>query len=369
MANSAAWMAGNGRPKWGSCRYEWLGSSWRDRQLEMTEPGSTPEQPAVTPSPAADRDRFREVHLVGIRVEAPSNSPVVVLKEDHGNRYLPIRVGAVEATVIAFAQQGMVSLRPLTHDLFRDVLKAVDVQLLSVRIKSVADGIFDADLVLSNGSIVSSRPCDGIALAVRTDASVLASHEVLAQEGVDLGDVPGEAQAGRVDSGEVQPSGVGEAHSALSEDSRDSTIPEPGTLLMKEMKLVGVRVEMPSESPIALLKEANGNWYLPIWIGAVEATAIRWARQGKVSPRPLTHELLRDVLEAVDVQLLSARITSLTDGIFNGVLVLSNGKNVRARPSDAIALATHTGAMIEASTEVIEKAGVEVPDEQAATSD
>lgn len=323
----------------------------------MTEPESTAAQPASTPPPATDRDRFQELQLVGVRVEQLSDSPVVLLKESHGNRSLPIRIGAVEAAAIAFPQR---PLRPLTHDLFRDVLTAVGIQLLSVRIKSVADGIFDTDLVLSNGSIVSSRPSDGIALAIRTGASVLASHEVLAQEGVDLGDEPGEAQACSADSAEVQPS---------SEDSRDWTIPEPGTLLVTEMKLLGVRVEMPPDSPVVLLKEAHGNSYLPIWIGAAEATAIAWAQQGKVSPRPLTHELFRDVLEVVDIQLLSARITSLTGGIFNGVLMLSNGSNVRARPSDAIALAIHTGAMIEASTEVIEEAGVELPDGHASASD
>ena len=335
----------------------------------MTEPGSTPAEPGITPSPATDRDRFQEVQLVGVRVELPSNTPIVLLKEEHGNRCLPIRIGAVEATAIAFAQQRMVSLRPLTHDLFRDVLDAVGIQLLSARIKSMTDGVFDADVVLSNGSIVNSRPSDGIALAIRTGASVLASHEVLAQEGVDLGDAPGEAQAGSADSAQVQPSRADEAHSALSGDSRDWAVPEPGTLLMTEMKLVGVRVEKPSDSPIVLLKEAHGNKYLPIWIGAVEATAIAWAQQGKVSPPARSHELFRDVLEAVGVQLLGARITSLTGGIFNGDLVLSNGSNVRARPSDAIALAIHIGAVIEASTEVIEEAGVEVPDEQSPASD
>jgi bifunctional DNase/RNase len=119
---------------------------------------------------------------------------------------------------------------------------------------------------------------------------------------------------------------------------------------------------------MVVLRDDHGNRCLPIRIGAAEAAAIAWAQQGKASPRPLTHELLRDVLEAAGIQLLSARVTSLTGGIFNGDLVLSNGGNVRARPSDAIALAIHTGAMIEASTEVIEEAGVEVPDEQAPAS-
>ena len=66
---------------------------------------------------------MRRMEVVGVRVEMPSNSPIVLLKEQQGDRYLPIWIGAVEATAIAFAQQGMVSLRPLTHDLFKDVLE------------------------------------------------------------------------------------------------------------------------------------------------------------------------------------------------------------------------------------------------------
>ena len=66
---------------------------------------------------------------------------------------------------------------------------------------------------------------------------------------------------------------------------------------------MGVRVEMPSNQPIVLLREVTGERYLPIWIGAVEATAIAFAQQGVVPPRPLTHDLLKDVLEATGNQL------------------------------------------------------------------
>ena len=133
----------------------------------------------------------------------------------------------------------------------------------------------------------------------------------------------------------------------------------------QEMQVVGVRVEMPSNSPIALLKEAHGDRYLPIWIGAVEATAIAFAQQGMVSVRPLTHDLLRDVLEAVNIRLLTARITSLVNGIFDADLVLSIGSNVSARPSDAVALAIRTGAAIEVATKILEEVGVEIPGDQA----
>src|SRR5260370_8031122 len=109
------------------------------------------------------------------------------------------------------------------------------------------------------------------------------------------------------------------------------------------MEVVGVRVEMPTNQPIVLLKETQGERYLPIWIGAVEATAIAFAQQGMVPPRPLTHDLLRDVLEALGVQLRTVNITALRDGIYFAALVFSNGKKFSARPSDSIALPLRTG--------------------------
>jgi bifunctional DNase/RNase len=130
------------------------------------------------------------------------------------------------------------------------------------------------------------------------------------------------------------------------------------------MEVVGVRVEMPSNSPIVLLKEAQGDRYLPIWIGAVEATAIAFAQQGMVSLRPLTHDLFKDVLEVLNVQLRTVNITALRDGIFYADLVFSNGAEVSARPSDSIALALRTGAAIFATDEILDEVGVPIPDEQ-----
>ena len=137
---------------------------------------------------------------------------------------------------------------------------------------------------------------------------------------------------------------------------------------MRQMEVIGVRVEMPSNSPIVLLKEAQGDRYLPIWIGAVEATAIAFAQQGMVSLRPLTHDLFKDVLEVLNVQLRTVNITALRDGIFYADLVFSNGAEVSARPSDSIALALRTGAQIFASEEILDEAGVAIPDEQETRS-
>jgi len=131
------------------------------------------------------------------------------------------------------------------------------------------------------------------------------------------------------------------------------------------MRLVGVRVELPTNNPIVLLREADGEHrVLPIFIGAVEATAIAFAQQGVVPPRPLTHDLFKDVLEATGHPLTQVRITDVKDGIFFAQLVLGSGVEVSARPSDSIALALRTGASIWCEEAVLDEAGLAVPAEQ-----
>ncbi len=133
---------------------------------------------------------------------------------------------------------------------------------------------------------------------------------------------------------------------------------------MKPVEVVGVRVEMPSNQPIVLLRESGSETYLPIWIGAVEATAIAFAQQGVVPQRPLTHDLMRDLLDALSAPLQEVRITRLEDGVFFADLIFASGTQVSARPSDAIALALRTGSPIYAADDVLEEAGVAIPDEQ-----
>jgi bifunctional DNase/RNase len=131
-----------------------------------------------------------------------------------------------------------------------------------------------------------------------------------------------------------------------------------------ELTVVGVRVELPSNQPIVLLKEVAGDRYLPIWIGAVEATAIAFAQQGMEPQRPLTHDLLKNLLEALEVRLSAVNITELRDGVFFADLVFANGVTVSARPSDAIALALRVGSTIYADESVLAEAGISLPDEQ-----
>ena len=130
---------------------------------------------------------------------------------------------------------------------------------------------------------------------------------------------------------------------------------------------MGVRVELPSNQPIVLLKEVNGERYLPIWIGAVEATAIAFALQGIETPRPMTHDLLRDILDSTDVSVDRILINDLVDSTFYATIRMARegqAVEVSSRPSDAIALAIRAGTPIYAEEAVLAEAGVAIPDEQ-----
>lgn len=133
---------------------------------------------------------------------------------------------------------------------------------------------------------------------------------------------------------------------------------------MHRLDIVGVRVELPSKQPIVLLKEVGGERYLPIWIGAVEATAIAFAQEGITTARPMTHDLMRDVLRALQTDLSRVTITDLQDGVFFATLVFGNGIEVSARPSDAIALAMRMGVPVYGEEAVLAEAGITVPEEQ-----
>ncbi|MDQ3663106.1 MAG: bifunctional nuclease family protein [Actinomycetota bacterium] len=133
---------------------------------------------------------------------------------------------------------------------------------------------------------------------------------------------------------------------------------------MRELDVVGVRVEQPTNQPLVLLRESDGNRYLPIWIGAGEATAIAFAQQGVTPPRPLTHDLMRDLVTALGRELTEVQITEMKDGVYYAVLVFDQGTEVSARPSDSIALALRTGTRIVCAEAVLDSSGLAVPEEE-----
>jgi bifunctional DNase/RNase len=138
---------------------------------------------------------------------------------------------------------------------------------------------------------------------------------------------------------------------------------------MVAMQVVGVRIEMPSNQPIVLLKEIDGVRFLPIWVGAVEATAIAFAQQGVIPPRPLTHDLMQDIVESLDATITAVQVTAIEEGVFMASLLMRDldGKavSVSARPSDAIALALRTHSNILADSDLLDNVGIEIPEDVA----
>ena len=145
-----------------------------------------------------------EVRVVGIRVEQPANQPVLLLREATGDRYLPIWIGQTEANAIILEQQGVEPARPLTHDLFRDVLGALGHSLKEVRIVDLQEGTFYADLIFDNDVRVSARPSDSVAIALRMGVPIHVEEPVLEAAGLLIPDEKDEESSGAVREDEVE---------------------------------------------------------------------------------------------------------------------------------------------------------------------
>lgn len=132
------------------------------------------------------------VELLGVRLELPANTPIVLLRETQGRRrVLPIYIGGAEATAIAYAIEGVVPPRPLTHDLLRDVLGELGARLEQVVVNDLRDHTFFAELHLVVGGaphVVSSRPSDAIALALRTSSPLFVAERVMDEAGQEQTD-------------------------------------------------------------------------------------------------------------------------------------------------------------------------------------
>ena len=145
-----------------------------------------------------------EVRVVGIRVEQPANQPVLLLRESEGDRYLPIWIGQTEANAIILEQQGVEPVRPLTHDLFRDVIGALGHTLKEVRIVDLQEGTFYADLVFDADVRVSARPSDSVAIALRMGVPIYVEEAVLDEAGLLIPDEGDEESGGAVREDEVE---------------------------------------------------------------------------------------------------------------------------------------------------------------------
>ena len=136
---------------------------------------------------------------------------------------------------------------------------------------------------------------------------------------------------------------------------------------MYEMVIYGVSFDLVGKQPIVLLKTADGNKFLPIWIGHPEAAAILMKLQGASTPRPMTHDLVTAMLGELDAQVVRITVTELKENTFYAsITVRQNGSEIEidSRPSDAIALAVRADAPIFAAEEVIEESAIEFEGEE-----
>jgi bifunctional DNase/RNase len=134
---------------------------------------------------------------------------------------------------------------------------------------------------------------------------------------------------------------------------------------MVEMTVESVRINLATQQRVVILKATKQERYLFIWIAYAEAYAIAVELQGTTSPRPLTHDLLKNILEELDAKIVSIVISDLIDEIYYARIVLdAAGRHVEidSRPSDAIALAVRTKTPIYVEESVLERAGV-VPEQ------
>src|SRR3712207_4715671 len=127
---------------------------------------------------------------------------------------------------------------------------------------------------------------------------------------------------------------------------------------MQEMVIYGVSFDMVGKQPIVLLKTQEGNKFLPIWIGHPEAAAILMKLQGASTPRPMTHDLVTEMLGRLEAEVTRIAVTELRENTFYAqVTVQQNGSEIEvdSRPSDAIALAIRADAPIYVADDVIEE--------------
>jgi bifunctional DNase/RNase len=166
----------------------------RDAPAGAIAPGSGDSAPIRDPvgRDADERgtvDVVVPLELVGVRVEVPANTPMVLLREQTGrHRLLPIYIGTPEATSIHYALEGVTPPRPLTHDLFIQTLTELGVSVEQIVVTEMRDHTYFAELHLRRGeggevTVLSSRPSDAIALAVRVSAPLFASEELLDEVG------------------------------------------------------------------------------------------------------------------------------------------------------------------------------------------
>src|SRR5688500_3424025 len=153
-----------------------------------------------------------EVKVQSLGLDRTSNTPVVILQEKDGTRVLPIWIGPGEASAIAMELAGMKFSRPLTHDLFTSVIKGLGGQLRRVMITKVVDNTYYAELIVQRGNetiSIDARPSDSIAIALRTEATIFTTEDLLENTSIEIADSTSSPEDFVTDAGEEGETNVG----------------------------------------------------------------------------------------------------------------------------------------------------------------
>ena len=144
------------------------------------------------------KDRSVRMNLEGVRIEFPSQKPIILLKEEKGSRYLPIWIGAFEASAIALEISKIKTPRPMTHDLFMNLLRLLDVKINKIEVTDIKENTFYAMVHIESSSNdvleIDSRPSDAIALAVRQKCPIFAKESVLSSAGLMIQSIEEEVE-------------------------------------------------------------------------------------------------------------------------------------------------------------------------------
>ena len=141
---------------------------------------------------------MREMTVFGVSFDIVGKQPIVLLKAQDENRFLPIWIGHPEAAAILMKLQGSVPPRPMTHDLVTSILERLEAEIVQIAVTELRENTFYAQItIVQDGQEIEidSRPSDAIALAVRADARIFASEEVIEESGIEFEGGDEEAQS------------------------------------------------------------------------------------------------------------------------------------------------------------------------------
>ena len=127
---------------------------------------------------------FRPMVVSGLTVDPLTNSPIVILKETHGERTLPIWIGLLEATAIASELEGIKFSRPMTHDLLKSIMDMIDVEVNKVEVCDLKNNTYYALIHMTHGDkeiTIDARPSDALALSLRVNAPIFVAEEVISK--------------------------------------------------------------------------------------------------------------------------------------------------------------------------------------------